>query len=126
MTIYFAAPWARRAEALNMARIMTMHGLTVKSRWLTLHVETIDATVLHDEAIQDIRDLDTADVLFLWNPELSEGKAFEQGVAYQQCKPIVALGAPSMIFHHLTTYTWTSTLAEAITVLKRLSIAMNS
>jgi nucleoside 2-deoxyribosyltransferase len=117
MNIYLAAPWKRKLDAQLAADALEAAGHTITSRWLDYYGDTDDPEELAAEAINDIEDIDAADVFVLLNLEPSEGKAVETGLALAEGLQILGVGQPSNVFHHLPEIQWVSTLAEAIDVL---------
>jgi len=113
MKVYVAAPWKHRKIAQSVASLLEAVGFTVVSRWLAGHEDR----ALSQYAREDLADLEQCHALLLLNIELSEGKAFEQGYAMALDIPIVAVGRPSMVFHHLP-YIWVETYSEAIAALR--------
>ena len=119
MVIYIACPYARKADALAARKQFQAAGLVVNSRWLDFALPPGGTTPSHEtlrtEAEHDVEDILACDVLVVLNLEKSEGKAWEQGLAYGLHIPIVAVGEPAhCVFHHLYYYEWVSTVEAAI------------
>ena len=119
MIIYLAAPYARKSDAIAAREAFRAAGITVNSRWLDFElppgVTTSSHETLRTEAEHDVEDILACDVLVVLNLEKSEGKAWEQGLAYGLHIPIVAVGKPEhCVFHHLDYYEWVSTVEAAI------------
>jgi hypothetical protein len=115
--IYVAAPWKRKADARVAADTLELAGHVVTSRWIDYHGDTDDPEELASEAINDMEDIDEADVFLLLNLEPSEGKAVETGIALVEGLEVIGVGQPSNVFHYLPDILWVDTLAEAIDVL---------
>lgn len=120
MIVYIAAPWACREVAQIVARQVRAADIEVNSRWLYFPGDSRDPAVLRREAFNDYADVRAAHALLLLNLEKSEGKAVEQGLALAYGMPIVAVGSPTNVFHHLPAYTWVTSVDTAIAALKRL------
>lgn len=128
--IYMAGPWVKREECRQLQGILEAAGFTVVSRWITKHMDmglaaedlnTADVKVqeeLTKQAIEDVLDLETADVFMIINSEKSEGKAFEFGYACAMRLPIIVVGDRSNnIFYQLPHVVVTPNINEAIGVL---------
>lgn len=137
--IYIAGPWVRREECKGYQKQLEDAGFTIVSRWITKHIDlgvaaadlnTPDEKVqeeLTKQAIEDVLDLETADVFLIINSEKSEGKAFEFGYACAMRLPIIAVGDRSNnIFYQLPHVVVTPTLEEAIDVLNAAIEKQNS
>lgn len=98
LTIYLAAPWVRRAEARVIRDYLVSQGFSVPCRWLDVD-ET--RTTEEEEAVNDLYDIEQADILVVLNLEKSEGKAFEQGYAYSAGKPVYYVGDRLNVFQTL-------------------------
>ena len=100
--VYVAAPWSFKGYASEIARRIARQGdirFVVNSRWHELDV-THDDPALHEaEAHNDISDVFDCDVMLVLNLERSEGKAFEQGMAFTLGKPIIIWGTATNVFH---------------------------
>lgn len=137
--IYFAGPWAKREECRTMQADLEKAGFTVVSRWITKHIDmgvaaanlnTDDIKVqeeLTKQAIEDVLDLETADVFMIYNGCMSEGKAFELGYACAMRLPIIVIGDRSNnIFYQLPHIVVVPTLEEAIAVMTEAIEKQNS
>lgn len=112
LVVYLAARYSRKNEIREKAKELEALGIVVTSRWLE-EKESPDATMADvgdafciDVAIQDIEDIDKADMLILFteNPELPfvrGGRHFESGYAYGIEKLVVTVGPKENVFHHL-------------------------
>ena len=117
LRIYIAAPWKFKAYAAQIASKIESQGdlrFVVQSRWHDLTVDDDNTALWEHEAHNDISDVFDCDVMLVLNLEKSEGKAFEQGMAYTLGKPIIVWGEPTNVFHALHhkfkfTYDWDST-----------------
>lgn len=121
MVVYLAGPWARRSEVRTAREILQRAGITVNSRWLDFDSDANDehnADVQRREAETDIQDIQAADILVVLNLEKSEGKAFEQGVAFMLGTPVVVVGAISTVFQQMAGFTQVDSLFDAIEHLK--------
>lgn len=119
MRIYIAAPWVRRREARLASEIVEAAGHQVVSRWLTVHGGNDDPAVLAREAQNDIDDVRAVEALILLNYQKSEGKAVETGIALALAMPIIVVGKPTNIFHHLPDVVLVDTLDEALEFLRK-------
>jgi hypothetical protein len=122
MRVYIAAPWKRKAEARVAAERLRDAGYTIASRWIVCHGDTKDPEQLEIEANNDREDIAAADYFVLLNLEVSEGKAVETGIALTEGIPIIGVGRPSNVFHHLPEIVWVNTLTEAIEALHAFDI----
>lgn len=125
-----AGPWAKRAECGELQKQLEAAGFTVVSRWITKHIDmgqtaedlnTTDVKVQEEltrQAIEDVLDLESADMFIIINSEKSEGKAFEFGYACAMRLPIIVVGdRANNIFYQLPHVVVTPTLEEAIAVM---------
>ena len=114
--VYVAAPFAYKGYAAQIANRIESQGdirFVVQSRWHD-GVDYDDEALWEDEAHKDVSDVFDCDVMLVLNLAKSEGKAFEQGVAFTLGKPIIVWGEKSHVFHALPhkfkfTYDWDST-----------------
>lgn len=134
MKIYVAAPWAAKDDARRAAELVLTAGHEVVSSWIdeedrdygpvgyygdTDHRGTPHGTDLAERAVQDLDDLQKAEVFLLLNTQKSEGKTVETGVAIWEGMPILAVGKPTNVFHYLDTITWFDTVEDAIAAIGR-------
>lgn len=116
-SIYIAAPYELRDEAIEVMRDMIVRGNIVTSRWL------IGKDVNCDESARmDLDDIDAAATLLLLNPiEYSNkgtgGRHTEVGYAIALSKRIIIIGARSNIFHYLDSIIVVDTVKQALEVL---------
>lgn len=101
-TVYIAAPYPTRDNAIRIMTLLEGYGFQVTSRWLKAH-----DTLSDSDARKDLDDIARADVLLAlngldWVNQGSGGRHVEFGYALALGIPIVMLGPRSNIFHHLT------------------------
>ena len=132
LKVYIAAPWAFKAQASTIKKQFEAQGFTVTSRWIDFHENkpadqtglAYDKSVLVREAIHDVEDVSSSDVLVLFNTqkrgEETSGKAVETGIAIAKGIPIILVGEMSNIFHHLPCVHRVGDSDEAIKHLKEL------
>lgn len=118
-TIYIAAPWVRRDEAIEAGKQFEQAGFDVTSRWFTHKGDLTDSTgvtadpeTIRRQALDDIEDVQRADVFVVINLQKSEGKAVETGIALMEGIPIISVGPRSNIFQALCVEV--DSLADAI------------
>jgi nucleoside 2-deoxyribosyltransferase len=117
MRIYLAGPFKSRKTVMPEARAaLRAHGYIVDCRW-------IDADGVNEqlEANQDVADIANSDALVVYNPDgvVSEGKAFEMGLAWALVMPIVIVGQSACVFRHLPGIRVVDTIDDAVAALKR-------
>lgn len=124
MRLYLAGPWKARQTTVPEARAMLRaFGYIVDCRWIDLHGQG-EATddQAHIEAQHDLEDIERSDAVLVYNPGgiVSEGKAFEMGVAYSLAMPIIVVGPADHpnIFQNLEGIVRVDTLADAINALQ--------
>jgi len=113
---YIAAPWANKADALAAQEQFEAAGLEVTAHWIKHHSDgdTSDDE-LAEQAVEDVNDIIRSDVFVILNLALSEGKAFEMGVAYTLGIPVVLVGDRTRdIFYHLPNIYRADTVEAAI------------
>lgn len=110
MKVYIAAPWVRRADAIEIGKQFTAAGIEVTSRWFHHPGDPNDATGLTSDArevrrqaLEDIEDVKRSDALVVLNLQKSEGKAVETGIAIANDIPFISVGKRSNIFQSLGT-----------------------
>lgn len=121
MIIYCAGPWAHR-QAIHdvVAPYLRRAGHQIISRWHDEWADqndTTDPEILRTEAWIDWQDLRHAEVLVVMNYQVSEGKAVEQGIALERGIPIILVGTPSNVFHHLPHVRCVETLEDTLPLL---------
>jgi len=129
--VYIAAPWVRKAEALETQEKCEAAGLEVTSCWIKYHPEVLigsntpeELSMLSEQAEADLADLEDADAVIYLNLQKSEGKATELGYAVALNKFIILVGdRKNNIFLHLPEVIKVDTIEEAITFLQRYFIA---
>lgn len=112
LAVYLAARYSRKLEIKEKAKELENIGIKVTSRWLEEKADpdsnlndapdSLNRTV----AIQDIEDIDKADVLILFTEDPEKeyrrgGRHFESGYAYGIDKPIITLGPRENVFHYI-------------------------
>jgi hypothetical protein len=118
--IYVAAPWIHKDQARYAVEFFRSAGLSVSSTWVDVP-DSNDPGYLEKEAMRDWLEIQDAKVLVLLNLSRSEGKAIEIGMALSLGIPIIGVGKPSAVFHHLTKhFVWVDTLGEALVEVKRV------
>ena len=100
-SIYLAAPWIHRDAARLAAEQLRAAGHKVTSNWLE-HPDLLIGDdwelaaewypQLQQQAVEDITDILSSDVVLLLALAKSEGKATELGVAYANGMPIILVG----------------------------------
>ncbi len=132
MRLYIACPWRHKGAAVMTAALLREKGHTIVSRW---HDVPSDGTksdgsdtapdVCLQEAKNDIKDINACDLMLVLNMEVSEGKAFEQGYAYDCGKHIMVVGKRSNVFHYLPDIVVVSSIHEAIRRLTALTLSQH-
>jgi len=124
MKIYIAAPWAHRGDLPGISAQFEAAGHTVTWKWWDtpdLLENSIWDSELMEQAFNDMKGVEDAQVLVLLNSAKSEGKAVEQGIALAHRKPVIAIGKrggdSKNVFHYLPSYRWVDTVQDAIDVL---------
>lgn len=125
MNIYLAAPYQEKDNMAAHAEKFEDEGFFISHKWWLVDGPTADSKKC---AIDDANGVFISDVLVVLNSYISEGKSFEQGVAYTLRKPIIGIGkmgqhypgGPSYgnVFHHLPNYYWVDTVEDAVKKLK--------
>lgn len=124
MKLYVAAPWVRKADAIEQSQAFIEAGHEVISRWF--HHEgpagdptgaLMDPDEIRRQVAEDIEDVRRCDVLVVLNLQKSEGKAVETGLAIAAGKPIISVGPRSNVFQILATEV--NSVEEAIDVLSK-------
>ena len=102
MTIYIAAPYEMRDEAISVMHWLESQGHEVTSSWLR------DGVFANDDptARLDLADIDRANLLLALNPSEwrqrgSGGRHVELGYALALGKQVVLVGARTNVFHYL-------------------------
>jgi len=103
MKVYIAAPYECRAYAQLLQPQLVARGCTVLASWL--HAQNPDGD---GEARLDLAEIDQANLVVVLNPPGFEragtgGRHVELGYALGRGKTVVLVGAPTNVFHHLTT-----------------------
>lgn len=105
MTLYIAAPWVCRDQAIEVAGKFKEAGFDVNSRWFHHEGSATDNTGTYldveatlTQALEDYEDVIDADVLVVLNLAKSEGKAVETGIAIATGTPFITIGPRGNIF----------------------------
>ena len=124
MRVYIAAPWARKAEAIEAGAQFEAAGHTVTSRWFyhpgapSDHAGVLEPTDdIRLQAAEDVFDVLSSEALVVLNLQKSEGKAVETGIALAAGLPVISVGPRSNIFQTLGTEV--ATVEDAINELSR-------
>ena len=122
LCVYVAAPCLHKADALVAQTQFEAAGFEVVSHWIQYHGDGANDAELQAQAVEDYAEIVAkTDAFVILNLALSEGKAFEFGVAYRQKLPCVVVGSRERnIFYHLPGVLQVETVEEAITVLRRI------
>jgi len=119
--IYLAGPWIARAEASRIASNLESLGYTITHPWWDYDGEgedKEDLAFLRSCAEADVKGVETADAVVVYNTAKSEGKAVEQGIAIARGIPVICwtpFEKPSSnIFHYLPNYTHVKTFDEVL------------
>lgn len=127
--IYVAAPWIDKELALVAKRTLESNGFVVTSRWIEQHLEKpagqsgldTDPEILKREAIHDVEDVYSCDLMILLNTqkrgEETSGKAVETGLALAWLKPVILVGARTNVFHWLD-MPIVATVEDAIAIIR--------
>lgn len=109
MRVYVAAPWVRKTDAINAGKVLETEGFEVTSRWFFHEGDPTDSTgikcddgAIIAQALEDIEDVLSADVVLILQLEKSEGKAVETGIAIANDIPFIVVGDRSNIFQTLS------------------------
>ncbi len=124
LSIYIAAPFQLRQQAIFLMTALEQLGFTVTASWLRVQ----DMPDCDASARMDLADVDRAHVLLALNPADwgtvgTGGRHVELGYAIAKGKQVILLGARSNVFHHLATVHHITELAELQPLLERLDIA---
>lgn len=112
--IYLAGPWKDRWGAKAAADRFVEAGFTITREWW-FDDEDKDDHDPADCALHDWLAVESSDAVVVWNTILSEGKAFEQGIALANDIPICLIGRkPLNIFQHMLCIEKVDTIEEAI------------
>lgn len=119
MTVYIAAPWQLKAQALAWRAVLQAGGLTVIARWL----DTPDVPQDTDYAAWGcLDDVHRSEALLLINPALwatagTGGRHVEFGYAYAHDKALHIYGVRSNVFHYLDGVTVHATVDSVVAAL---------
>lgn len=133
MRVYVACPWKHKHEAISAAILLRVKGYEISSRWHDLISDGKESDgsdthpdICRQEAVHDVADVISSDVVLVLNIEKSEGKAVEQGIAIAHGIPIIVIGTRSNVFQYLPTVRVVSTLVEASRLLASLALSAQS
>ena len=120
--VYLAAPWSHKADALVALLALEAAGFEVVSHWIQYHGDGANDAELQAQAVEDYAEVVAkADAFVILNLALSEGKAFEFGVAYRHKLPCVVVGSRERnIFYNLPGVIRVETVEDAIAALRRI------
>jgi|SRR5580700_512716 nucleoside 2-deoxyribosyltransferase len=106
MRIYIAACFGQQAEVREKADQLTQAKHVCTSNWRYEKPSGDGSEAKHaskylQAAMQDLRDIDSSDLLVLLAGQVSTtgGKHFEVGYAVAKGKQVVVVGAPENVFH---------------------------
>lgn len=122
MNIYLAGPWADKERVAEVAEELRAAGHTISREWWKFEAGDEEHDKLCELAIEDADAVFDCDVMVVWNGRKSEGKAFEQGLAWGEGIPIVVIGPIYNIFQHMPDFMVVQTVKEAIDVLSELRL----
>jgi nucleoside 2-deoxyribosyltransferase len=127
MKVYVAAPWKRKAEAIEAGRQLEAAGFEVTSTWFTHEGDPNDPSgklspisVVRQQAKEDIKDVLRAHYVVVLNLQKSEGKAVETGIAIHAGIPFISVGERSNVFQTLGHEV--NTVADAIAVITSATV----
>lgn len=112
-TVYLASRSEDRNHIQQIAKQLRKRGIVVTSGWLRYggmayqHLNKMsEADAWRLVATNDLSDLDAADLVAVFSPPKAlkvgtGGRHIEFGYAYGIGKPIVLVGKPGTVFHHL-------------------------
>ena len=119
-SVYIAAPWKHKPDALIAQGLFEEAGWTVTSHWIKYHSDAQpgnekDFGELRIQAHADLDAVKTASLFVILNLLKSEGKATELGYAYALGKPIILVGERERnIFYYLDSIHQVDTIQKAI------------
>ena len=125
LSIYLAARYGRRQELAAYARLLQAAGHRVTARWLTGVHDTSAGMSDEDAALEDLIDVERADVLISFTEEgdvpgrARGGRHVEFGWALARGKRLIVLGPRENIFHHHPRVEVVSGYVELLRVLAR-------
>lgn len=108
--IYLAARYRSRHIMRDWRAMLEAAGFIVTSRWINgghdMDTDASNDEQRHGLAMEDLEDIDAADVLVLWNPREhhgngSGGRHVELGYALARRKPTIIVGERENVFHYL-------------------------
>jgi nucleoside 2-deoxyribosyltransferase len=125
--VYLAARYQEHPRMRQWRKFLESSGFTVTSRWINGN-HSIDVDVERDVqsarfALEDLEDLDAADVMVLWNPPEHHGSGrggrhVELGYALALGKPVMLIGIRENVFHWHKGVRVADSLTDAIDVLR--------
>lgn len=118
--VYIAAPWAEKDRLAKVIQdAFREAGFVVNASWID-RISTYNKPQdeLADEAQVDLEEIMEADLFVLLNQQARGaetcGRAVETGVALMMNLPIIAIGHPTTVFHHMEEFTWVHSIGEAV------------
>ena len=111
--IYLAAPWVDREYAKSVSTTLVSAGFSITEPWWD-HPDTTNNEELQEQAWKDFLGVISADCVIVLNTSKSEGKAVETGLALARKIPVIVVGEPTNIFHHLPEIVIVSSVEDAI------------
>lgn len=144
MTIYIAAPWIHRPDALTAKQMFEAAGFIVEADWITRQTDEglserylagitspDDEHVLQREAVVDYKQATSCDAFVILNYAKSEGKATELGFAVRERdsfgSPRIVLVGPRTIniFYHLPSVEQVFSVEDAVRKLQGKTYRIN-
>lgn len=126
MKVYLAGPWVDREVCGKIGELLEEH-VTITHKWWKLEGgEGIAGITKRQFAEADIAGVRAANVVVVYNSQVSEGKSFEQGIAVTLGIPIILFtpggnNISNNVFHSLSHYMHVNTIDEVVKALKTIS-----
>ena len=131
--VYLSGQFEDAALLRRVRDDLTRNGFVITSRWLngdSLEPATASAgeqgaaARLVSIASQDLEDIDSADVIVVFNPDVARaigrgGRHVETGYALARAKPVILVGVRSNVFHWLPDVVLIDGWEELIDTLQR-------
>ena len=149
MKVYLAAAWHRKKEMKALSLELNMHNIQVNSRWLDENTEgkVVDKDYLKNNALNDLDDVRTCDVLVRFTDEefinptaidgeycpdteyvpkklLSGARLVEMGYALAFGKKVIVVGGHQPIFDYLPQVLHVKDVTELKHVLSGISFSV--
>ena len=126
--IYLAAPWTARDQAKVFGERLQTLGFRITEPWwdhrdvgvYPNEAQEEDLVELQSQADLDIIGVESADVMVVLQYGKSEGKSFEQGLAYIMGHPVIVVspnGDRGSLFQYMDHYTFVDSEDAAVEVL---------